>query len=166
MGKWYEQARDKDFFFERGTCVFVSYGVEDNGHVSVTNSEKRNGEFTVATGDATLHDDSGEGWLDVKFSPYAPPSPYKILETDYETYSLVYACGGVGNLYSIENVWIMSREPQISDEAMADLQTKLATLLPKYDQDKYLQMTPQGNDCGYPAELDKVDKFSILDIFL
>ena len=166
MGRWYEQARDTDFVFERGTCSFATYSVKDNGHVQVANSEKRNGKFTVANADATLHDDSGEGWLDVKFSKFSPAWPYEIMDTDYETYALIYGCGGVSSLFSVENVWIMTREPVASDELMAELEAKVAAAVPKYDQDKYFEFTHQGDDCDYPVDLNAVHHGHFWDAFL
>ena len=150
MGRWYEQARDKDFLFERGTCSFAEYAHLDNGHVSVANSEKRSGKFTVANADAVFHDDSGQAYLDVSFSKLAPSFPYQVLDTDYETYSIIYGCGGLSSLFSVENVWIMTRDQVASDDLLATLKGKVTEILPQYDQDEFLSMTPQGGDCSYP----------------
>lgn len=41
-----------------------------------------------------------------------------VLETDYENYSLVWSCNDFAANRSTENVWLMSRTPQLPDEVM------------------------------------------------
>ncbi|XP_063414977.1 apolipoprotein D-like [Mytilus trossulus] len=43
-----------------------------------------------------------------QFSPVAPPEPYWILDTDYESFSLVYSCRQEG-FQKIESAFILTR---------------------------------------------------------
>ena len=55
----------------------------------------------------------------------APYTPYWVIDTDYENYSLVYSCGTVlGSAAHVEFAWILSRWPQI-DPPTADRLKKM-----------------------------------------
>ena len=58
---------------------------------------------------------------------------YKVLETDYSSYSIVYDCA-----YIKEYLWILTREAVIDDDMYDELVTKSMELLPMYNFDKQL----------------------------
>lgn len=41
-----------------------------------------------------------------------------MFDTDYENYSLVWACKDIATNRSMENVWLMSRTPQLPDKVL------------------------------------------------
>ena len=72
-----------------------------------------------------------------------PAGDYKVVDTDYDNYTVVFGCTGLG-LFNIEYVWILTREASpdqsIIDQAIDSVQTKL----PQYDISA-LYATPQGD---------------------
>ena len=110
LGKWYEIARF-DHNFERGiTNVTAEYSIRPDGKVKVLNSGWKDGEMKVAEGKARQPDPLKDpSYLEVSFflNFY---SDYNILllDQDYQ-YVLV---GSRSPRY----LWILSRQPSISDE--------------------------------------------------
>ena len=112
MGTWYEQNHVKGQFFEPddSVCVEAVYsGLQADGHFTVSNTlqdaqfDKRTG--VVGSGycpDATGH-------CFVHFGgPQPKKSNYKVIETDYKTYSIVYSCGLVS-----AKLWLLTRQPVV-----------------------------------------------------
>lgn len=48
-----------------------------------------------------------------------------IFDTDYDNYSVVWACQDSSTNHSIENVWLMSRTPQLPDKVLVDVDVLL-----------------------------------------
>ena len=72
-----------------------------------------------------------------------------MLDTDYETYSIVYSCGGFLGLASFDFLWILSREPTLDDEKLLELIGKVEDKLPDYGFFKNSIQTRQGRSCPY-----------------
>lgn len=52
--------------------------------------------------------------------------PYDVLETDYDTYALVYSCTQVVvDLVKLEVVWILARNPQLDSKLVHQLEQRL-----------------------------------------
>ncbi|ESO95175.1 hypothetical protein LOTGIDRAFT_117552, partial [Lottia gigantea] len=49
--------------------------------------------------------------LIVSFFKLLPSAPYKVVETDYENYSVIYSCSKFGFVKS-ELAWILTRTPE------------------------------------------------------
>ncbi len=160
LGLWYEQRRDKECRYESGICNTAAYSLRDDGDIRVRNNEldADTEEWGGGTGKAFVVDPSkDEGYLKVKFVPFVPAGDYKILETDYENYTVLYTCMGLPGVYNIEYVWILTREVNPSDEVMQQALDVVAAKVPKYDI-TYLHQTaqgkralPSGNDCPYDS---------------
>ena len=65
-----------------------------------------------------VQSDDGDASLVVDFTGRTP-SPteranYQILDTDYDSYAIVYDCRDYG-FFSFDYLWILAREPEISD---------------------------------------------------
>ena len=60
-------------------------------------------------------------------------SNYKIIDTDYDNYSIVYSC-----FLGIEYLWILTRDPQVSVEYYKELTKKVTNLLPEFDQSRLI----------------------------
>ena len=97
--------------------------------------------------------DTGDASLIVSFSGEMPKSSdkpnYTVLDTDYETYSIVYSCGDVLGLASFDFLWILAPEPELDDMKMLELIGKIEDKLPDYGFFKHSIETRQGRSCPY-----------------
>lgn len=52
-----------------------------------------------------------EGKLHVKYTtvPLTPETKYSVLETDYDSYAVLWSCQGIGPVHA-QNAWVMTRE--------------------------------------------------------
>lgn len=52
-----------------------------------------------------------EGKLHVKYTtiPLTPETKYSVLETDYDSYAVLWNCQGIGPVHA-QNAWVMTRE--------------------------------------------------------
>jgi lipocalin len=164
-GTWYEIVRDKKIFYERGTnCVTARYtnreswastytvGV-NNGNYDVANDQVKNSyifgpglDFTWSAARC-----AATGECNVKFV-WFPEGQYKVLATDYETYSLVYGCDNwLGGFFHINQAWILSRERTLSWITVGNLLEYLGSVVPEteYDYKNLLEKAEQGEVCKY-----------------
>lgn len=127
VGSWYEIARF-DHRFERGMeQTKATYVVREDGKIDVLNTGIKDGEPSEAKGVAKLTDTPA--LLRVSFwGPFYSDYRIMLLADDYQ-----YALIGSG---SDDYLWILSRTPQLSDEAkkliLAEAQRR------GYDTDKLI----------------------------
>ncbi|XP_026731796.1 apolipoprotein D-like [Trichoplusia ni] len=112
-GKWYE-AEKYFFVFEfGGKCITADYTLRENGVVGVVNKQISilSGTQSEIRGSATQVSRSDEAKLSVSFPslPINIEAPYWVLDTDYETYSVVWSCYEFGLFHTV-NTWILTRE--------------------------------------------------------
>ena len=95
------------------------------------------------TGTATC---SGQpnGWCIVSFfGKQYDEANYKIIDTDYENYAMVYTCDDIAYF------WILSRTPTMDQALIDSLNAKAAKMLPNYDFTNAM-IDVQGEDkCSY-----------------
>ena len=72
---------------------------------------------------------------------------YRVLDTDYENYSVVYSCTPY-LFFKDENVWILTRARTPDASIMTTAQNIVKTKLPKYSFDNF-KKTQQGSMCQY-----------------
>ncbi|XP_051990865.1 apolipoprotein D-like [Xyrauchen texanus] len=119
VGRWYEIMKIPSQF-QLGECCQATYVLSD-GIVLVRNDELlANGTISFIEGTAKIVDDSEPAKLEVSFFEDAPPAPYWVLATDYDNYTLVYACSEAFGLY-VEYTWIMSRTRALPKETVSEL---------------------------------------------
>mmetsp|Transcript_72761 Transcript_72761/g.100889 ORF Transcript_72761/g.100889 Transcript_72761/m.100889 type:complete len:157 (+) Transcript_72761:152-622(+) len=154
MGRWYELRRDERIPFYDGDCTTADYTLKSDGTVDVKNTDSDNVDDADEGSGTAYPNRDWPGVLAVKFSPFQPTqSNYKIIGTDYTTYSIVYSCSAyVGGLYNIEYAWVLTRDP-LTDQSDIDSITTttdaiFADKVPTYDT-SLLQYTAQGGDCTY-----------------
>ena len=71
---------------------------------------------------------------------------YWVIDTDYENYSVVYACSRhTGTPY----LYFLTREPTITEDYYNELRGKAAALLPKFNVDDLAPRDVQGDKCTY-----------------
>ncbi|KAI7810292.1 apolipoprotein Da, duplicate 2 [Triplophysa rosa] len=120
MGRWYEIMKIPNPF-QLGECSRATYALSD-GTVLVRNDELlANGTVSFIEGTAKIVDPSEPAKLEVSFFEDAPASPYWVLATDYDNYTLVYGCTEALDLSYVEFAWIMSRTRTLPKETFSEL---------------------------------------------
>nr|XP_012144193.1 PREDICTED: apolipoprotein D-like isoform X1 [Megachile rotundata] len=114
-GKWYEVERYFAVFEFGGKCVTATYTMNDNGTIGILNKQISaiTGVSSSIEGTAKPIGKSDDPKLVVTFPSIPLPldAPYWVLDTDYETYSVVWSCTNFG-VFSVRNAWILTREPK------------------------------------------------------
>ena len=76
--------------------------------------------------------DLPNGEIDFYINNVSPDKPnYIVMETDYDSYAMVYGCGDGVN--RVPNLWILSRTPTMDDDLLTRLNASAWTRLPNYD---------------------------------
>ncbi|XP_066158011.1 apolipoprotein D-like [Euwallacea fornicatus] len=113
LGKWYEAERYFQFNEIASRCVVTDYAVGPNGKIYVSNevTNRFTGVKRVIGGNMDLTGKKTEGKLMVKYdtTPISTTSALTILDTDYDTYAVIWSCSGLGPL-NTQNAWLMTRE--------------------------------------------------------
>lgn len=88
---------------------------------------------------------------------------YKVLDTDYENYSVVYACDNwLGGIYHSQNAWILSRTPYMTPTVFAKAQSALKAAAG--DSVNLEDLTFTGLECGWErCSTDSIIDLSIAD---
>ncbi|XP_070560543.1 apolipoprotein D-like [Ptychodera flava] len=127
LGTWYEIEKSP-VRFERGQkCVQATYELEDTGHIQVTNEgiNIKTGKVTSIVGDAFAPDPNEAAKLKVRFFLWQPAGDYWVLNTDYDTFSVVYSCQDFLGIARAELAWILSRERTLDGQILASLLSAL-----------------------------------------
>ncbi len=85
----------------------------------------------------------------VKFDWYRPSGDYRVLNTDYTNYSVIYSCMNLLNVAKIENVWILSRGVDLDDKLMKEARDIIRERVPWYSVENNMRDTEQGGKCKY-----------------
>lgn len=150
MGQWFEQVHviDQPFQKNDAVCTYALYeDFRPDGHFVVYNTGQPalNADRTMVVGDAYCPDTSGHCYVEFYDAPYVYPN-YKVIETDYVSYSIVYACD------VHQYVWFLSRDPIISDELYQYMYDTAYKALPSFDWSNLNERTYQGAGCDYQPE--------------
>ncbi|XP_014482005.1 PREDICTED: uncharacterized protein LOC106748207 isoform X2 [Dinoponera quadriceps] len=86
-----------------------------------------------------------EGKLHVKYTtiPLTPETKYSVLETDYDSYAVLWSCQGIGPVHA-QNAWVMTRERIPSGEVLQ----KAYGVLDKYKISKTFFVKTDQADCA------------------
>lgn len=102
LGVWYEQERYEQEFQVEFDCVTATYSLNDNGTVRVLNenliiANEYLPTFIIGWAIPSFPDEEPlQAKLNVSFMGQTPDRVnYQVLDTDYETYSLVWSCFNV-----------------------------------------------------------------------
>lgn len=110
-----------------------------------------------ANGSGVCDSDEGNCW--VKFSIFGSWEPnYKVIDTDYDSYTIVYSCDSFSS-----TMWILTREPTISDTMFESLQQKAKMLLPNYDFNTMYSQDVQGEMCSYVNDYKQYDAVCVMN---
>ena len=148
LGTWYEIAR-LDHSFERGLInVSAIYSMSDNGSLRVVNRgfDPKLNKWRQAEGKADFVSRPDMGRLKVSFFwPFY--GGYNIIDLDKQNYSYVLICGN-----SRSYLWILAREPKLSETVVASLTQKAKKL--GFDTDALISVQQekmgdrQNTSCG------------------
>ncbi|CDW78698.1 apolipoprotein d [Stylonychia lemnae] len=149
-GVWFEIVRDPIASrFEKFECQEANYQLYSDGVLSVHNSQ-----FNTDIGQVESKFANGTcngAHCSVRFfdnPPYVPAGDYRVVDTDYESYSLVYSCLDIPDQGKLEYAWILSRTPELADSLFQHASDVLKKKVKDYDQSKF-HHTKQGKDCTY-----------------
>jgi len=138
-GRWFEVAKDKDFYDDSKSCPAEDFVKKFNGDMIVARnyydldngwtqktldsvlSRSGRGEYVVFT------EGNGADFRDANTSFY-------VLNTDYSSYSIEYVCVDVvPGLFYVDSVSVKSRTPQLPSSEQDYINVLLTTILPNYD---------------------------------
>jgi len=127
LGLWYEIERFPAIF-EGDNCGTANYTLNDQGNIKVVNGYVDEKGAHTAVGEAKQVDPTvDEAALEVKFSNVGPAGDYRVVETDYDNYSLVFSCRDLAHIVYAEFAWILTRDPQPDPNTISRLKTTLAS---------------------------------------
>lgn len=144
FGLWFEQERYERFFTcDECECVTAEYSPQADGSVRVLNNstDLETGVKTpvLLRGVISYPDVSPlPGQLNVTFGLEPGTVNYNIVDSDYETYSLVYNCVQVNEEEYDEALWVLSRVPQLNPYP-----AKLRALVDQISKPEKLRKTNQ-----------------------
>ncbi|XP_037613077.1 gamma-glutamyl hydrolase-like isoform X2 [Sebastes umbrosus] len=126
MGTWYEIEK-LPALFGSGKCIQATYSLRTDGTVKVRNAEVlSNGTINSIQGVARVENSSQPAILDVLFVEDIPGGPYWVLNTDYQSYSLVYSCSDYGTFY-VDFTWILARTRVLTEDVIGRLHNELTS---------------------------------------
>ena len=155
--------REKTVPYEDYDCATATYVEQPPNYIDVYNVEYDRDGARFPRGDppnlgVAQCSNFRSGLCQVKFFPISPWSDYSILETDYTTRSVVYACDSfLGNAIKLDWLWVVTRDAlaigspehtQMKDEVFATINSKLEDF---GDPETRLRPTQQtaGEGCVY-----------------
>ncbi|KAI8424832.1 hypothetical protein MSG28_006760 [Choristoneura fumiferana] len=134
--------------FQTGTCNDATYTIQSDGSVLVYNTQVIDESLDTITGSAVLATADGSGKLLVTF-PGAPEAvEYWILDTDYDTYALVYSCVNLNSEQRQVWSWKLSRTTSLSEDAKTNIDRIIDTINVLDDQ-YYSEMDHSVSSCFY-----------------
>ena len=159
MGNWYEiyHSSGEPFQPDSWTCSQASYTDLNLDDLTFKVYNSGSGRFFGPRfgvhGNAYCPQDTstfGEGECFVQFfsQPFADTPNYQIIDTDYETYSIIYAC----HEDDMQYLWFMSRTNTLSDEQVAMMMEKSKAAVPNYDFTQLTKDVQNDNKCTYVSD--------------
>lgn len=142
LGPWNEYARDKSILFEYGDCTQAAYSMRSDGLLGVHNSQFYNGKIDDVKGTAKCKGPKCK----VGFFLFRT-GDYRVLDTDYTTYSVVYSCTSY-LFFKSENVWILTRKHVPEAATITAAEAVITSKVPSY-KFKEFKYPQHGGNCQY-----------------
>ncbi|XP_011160585.2 apolipoprotein D [Solenopsis invicta] len=159
MGVWYEAERYFQLSEVVSRCVMTNYTKGSDGKFRVINevTNRFTGIKRILEGEIKpAASKAEEGKLTVKYTtvPLTPETKYSVLETDYDSYAVLWSCQGIGPVHA-QNAWVMTRERIPSGKVLQ----KAYGVLDKYKISKTFFVKTDQAECAYldtpPEEEEK-----------
>ena len=158
-GRWYEIRYDREVFYNQNKfCITANYEYVDEWPYPVkVNNQKWDKKNDVVTNSYVLgiegwtrsnayFDSEGNGSV---WPIFYPAGQYNVLDTDYDTYAVIYGCDNWFFFYT-HQAWLLARTPTVSDDIVTKAETTLHTKLNGfYDTTAYWLVSYQQSDCKY-----------------
>ncbi|XP_042866929.1 apolipoprotein D-like [Penaeus japonicus] len=145
VGRWYEIEKFDNPFQMGMECITADYTPIDSSSINVyNNGVGTDGEFIGIVGNASLINPEFPGEFQLNFAG-RPAGRYNVLETDYVTFSAVYACTQL-DIFKQEFAWVLAREAQLSPEVLQQARDVFSAF--DIDVTNFLP-TDQGETCVY-----------------
>ena len=118
MGTWYEDSHSANQRYAPDSNVCVqgiyrdldavngTFTVDNSVQVSLSDSRSR------LIGEAKCPSPDGQCFVTFRNDPYPSEPNYNVIDTDYDSYSIVYGCSEDDMAF----LYFLTREPVISDE--------------------------------------------------
>merc|ERR1712133_61938 len=123
VGTWYEYSNVFEIFQVGGNCVRATYTDNNDGSVGVFNEQINalTGKYGNINGTARIADQAyAELVVNFDTVPFTSSSPnYKVLDTDYDNYAVVYNCNNFLGFFKSESLWFLTRA-QSPDQSIVD----------------------------------------------
>ena len=148
MGDWFgvQHTAGLTFIKDSDVCVQAQYSdLREDGYFWMRNSAQPE-DFGTRYGPvnyAYCPDESGQCFIRHQYRPTTKPN-YSVLDTDYTSYSIVYKCAA-----KKMEVFLLAREPVISNELYDQMISIVQEKLPSYDLALMNARDYQGDDCTY-----------------
>ncbi|KPJ13950.1 Apolipoprotein D [Papilio machaon] len=119
----------ESYFAEQqsGTCNDATYTLNNNV-VEVYNTQVRNQQLDTINGTATLASTDGSAKLLVTFPGSSTPADYWVLDTDYDSYALVYGCRNISAQEQRVFAWKLSRTRNLTPAAINNINRVIDTV--------------------------------------
>ncbi|XP_011639852.1 apolipoprotein D-like [Pogonomyrmex barbatus] len=149
MGVWYEAERYFQLSEVVSRCVMTNYTRGSDGKYRVINqvTNRFTGIKRILEGEIKPPASKAEeGKLQVKYTtiPLTPETKYSVLETDYDSYAVLWSCQGIGPVHA-QNAWVMTRERIPSGKVLQ----QAYGVLDKYKISKTFFVKTDQSECAY-----------------
>ncbi|XP_076303411.1 apolipoprotein D-like [Lasioglossum baleicum] len=148
LGVWFEAERYFQLTEVVSRCVMANYTLAPDGKFRVSNevTNRFTGIKRVVEGEIKkAASKAEEGKLVVKYTiPLTPETKYSVLETDYDSYAVLWSCAGIGPFHT-QNAWVMTRERIAPGPTVQ----KAYSVLDKYKISRTFFVKTDQDDCAY-----------------
>ncbi|XP_076228970.1 apolipoprotein D-like [Nomia melanderi] len=148
LGVWYEAERYFQLTEVVSRCVMANYTLSPDGKFRVSNevTNRFTGIKRVVEGEIKkAASKAEEGKLVVKYTiPLTPETKYSVLETDYDSYAVLWSCSGIGPFHT-QNAWVMTRDRIAPGPTLQ----KAYSVLDKYKISRTFFVKTDQDDCAY-----------------
>ncbi|XP_059620903.1 purpurin-like [Phlebotomus argentipes] len=156
-GLWYEYLRPDDNYAFLGDCNTVQYTAHANGTVGIRTFRQfpQNLGYEMDETFAVFTDpeqNPPEGRWNISYRWNDPFfANHRILETDYDSYSVTYYCREASPSTAFDDFFIYTRKPSPEPDTKA----RIDKLLHRFYKMEYLFKQKQGGECHYSAQTDE-----------
>ena len=149
--------RDKEIPFESGECVTAQYKLNADGTVQVDNNQF----YGYYDGSSDMQGGLGEAqinnWFGGKLYVYffaQIGGLYRILDTDYTNYAVIWTCEDFAGIRYDEAAWVLTRTALVDGSSAWNSMYSTADAIykshvPDYDHANRMRTTQQGGSCSY-----------------